>query len=126
MHPLGGARDGDWQTERFDDEPSAEFFQQAVDEAGQQWPTGWVKGQGYITTVSVGDAETRYRFGEGVQLCLHTLTLDALAPCVQPVPEIDQSAATSVFWQAVSNQRPSSCLDITYSGAPSLSSPGAR
>ncbi|MBC2866892.1 DnaB-like helicase C-terminal domain-containing protein [Streptomyces mexicanus] len=38
----------------------------------------------------------------------------------------DQSATTPVFWQAVSSQRPSSCLVITYSGAPSLLSSGLR
>lgn len=36
----------------------------------------------------------------------------------------DQSLTTCVFWHAVSSQRPSSCLAITYSGAPSLSSSG--
>jgi integrase len=57
---LGGRRDGKGQTERFDDEPSAVVFKEAVDAAGQQWPPGWVKGKGFITP----DAhdEERYRF----------------------------------------------------------------
>ncbi|WP_329306848.1 hypothetical protein OG322_22665 [Streptomyces sp. NBC_01260] len=71
---LGGARDGDWQTERFDDEPSAEVFQGAVDDASQQWPTGWIKGQGYITTVSSGDSATKYRFREYALLSVKNRT----------------------------------------------------
>lgn len=64
---LGGARDGDWQTERFDDDTAAKIFKAAVDEAGQQWPLGWVKGKGYITAgEDDGAAETptdeRFRF----------------------------------------------------------------
>jgi integrase len=58
---LGGSRDGDWQAERFDgDEAGAEaadIFCQAVNDAGQQWPPGWVKGVGYIDpTAGVEDA----------------------------------------------------------------------
>ncbi|GAA0907764.1 hypothetical protein GCM10009549_14040 [Streptomyces thermoalcalitolerans] len=49
---LGGRRNGPWQTERFagDEEGrrAAEIFRDAVNEAGQQWPEGWVKGRGYI------------------------------------------------------------------------------
>jgi integrase len=57
---LGGGRNGDWQTESFKEEPAAELFKDAVDEAGQQWPPGWVKGQGYIDPTA--DVEERYRF----------------------------------------------------------------
>ncbi|MEU1815221.1 site-specific integrase [Streptomyces roseifaciens] len=57
---LGGARDGDWQTERFDDEDQAEVFRKAVDDFEQQWPPGWVKGQGYIVQ-GAGD-EKRFIF----------------------------------------------------------------
>ncbi|WP_019548512.1 tyrosine-type recombinase/integrase [Streptomyces sulphureus] len=45
---AGGARSAPFQTERFDDEDSAQVFKAAVDEHGQQWPPGWVKGKGYI------------------------------------------------------------------------------
>ncbi|MXM66733.1 tyrosine-type recombinase/integrase [Streptomyces sp. HUCO-GS316] len=49
---LGGTREGAQQTERFepteDGRESAEVFKEAVNEAGQQWPPGWVKGQGLI------------------------------------------------------------------------------
>lgn len=63
---LGGARDGEWQAERFDGdeagEEAAEIFCKAVNEAGQQWPLGWVKGQGYIDPEAEAPAEDRYRF----------------------------------------------------------------
>ncbi|MEU2487135.1 site-specific integrase [Streptomyces sp. NPDC012617] len=61
---LGGARDGLPQNERFDDEPSAEVFKEAVNGAGQQWPAGWVKGKGFVTTLdgAEADADRRYRF----------------------------------------------------------------
>ena len=63
---LGGARDGEWRSERFDgDEAGAEaaqIFCQAVNEAGQRWPLGWVKGQGYIAPDTEAPDEDRYRF----------------------------------------------------------------
>lgn len=63
---LGGARDGEWQSERFDGdeagEEAAEIFCEAVNEAGQQWPSGWVKGRGYIDPSSEVPDESRYRF----------------------------------------------------------------
>lgn len=46
---LGGARTAPQQTERFDDDDSAQIFCDAVNAAGQDWPIGWVKGQGYIS-----------------------------------------------------------------------------
>ncbi|MFJ3249178.1 tyrosine-type recombinase/integrase [Streptomyces sp. NPDC086782] len=55
-----GSATGDWQTERFDDEDSAKVFKAAVDEAGQNWPLGWVKGKGFIDEASAD--ELRYRF----------------------------------------------------------------
>ncbi|MFF7902434.1 hypothetical protein ACFZCV_27125 [Streptomyces sp. NPDC007920] len=56
----GGSATGDWQTERFDDEDSAKVFKGAVDEAGQNWPPGWVKGKGFIDEASAD--ELRFRF----------------------------------------------------------------
>lgn len=61
----GGGRNGSSQSEKFpaDDPEAAEIFAQAVNEAGQRWPAGWVKGQGYITAEAVeADDEARYRF----------------------------------------------------------------
>lgn len=57
---LGGARSGPFQSERFDDDASAEVFRQAVDDVGQQWPPGWVKGKGYIDPAA--GTEGRYLF----------------------------------------------------------------
>ncbi|MEW2568429.1 site-specific integrase [Streptomyces sp. NPDC047070] len=59
---LGGARDGEWQHERFEDEASAEIFRDAVNEGGQQWPPGWVKGKGYIDPAAGSTDEARFRF----------------------------------------------------------------
>ncbi|MFE7356956.1 hypothetical protein ACFU8Q_28310 [Streptomyces sp. NPDC057543] len=56
----GGKRSDGWQCERFDDEDSAKVFRDAVDEAGQHWPPGWVKGKGYIDPTAAD--ELRYRF----------------------------------------------------------------
>ncbi|MCX4550529.1 MULTISPECIES: site-specific integrase [unclassified Streptomyces] len=57
---LGGARSAPFQTERFDDEPSAEVFKEAVDDNAQQWPSGWVKGAGYVAPTA--GVEARYVF----------------------------------------------------------------
>ncbi|WP_432001534.1 tyrosine-type recombinase/integrase [Streptomyces sioyaensis] len=59
---LGGGRSAPQQVERFDDEESAEVFKDAVNEAGQQWPPGWVKGQGYIDPAADQVDDERYRF----------------------------------------------------------------
>jgi integrase len=56
----GGGRTGEWQHERFDDEDSAKVFKKAVDEAGQHWPVGWIKGKGLIDPATAD--ELRYRF----------------------------------------------------------------
>lgn len=69
---LGGARDGDWQTERFDDEESADVFCAAVDEHGQQWPPGWVKGRGYIDPMA--GVEGRYVFEAYARECIANRT----------------------------------------------------
>ncbi|MEU6423775.1 tyrosine-type recombinase/integrase [Streptomyces spiralis] len=53
---LQGGRGGDWETEKFGDETSAEKFKKLVDAHRQQWPTGWVKGKGFVQeTVLDGD-----------------------------------------------------------------------
>ncbi|MGP3686552.1 tyrosine-type recombinase/integrase [Streptomyces sp. IBSNAI002] len=56
----GGTRQGAGQSESFDNEDDAGVFKAAVDEAGQHWPPGWVKGRGYIAAEQV--AEDAYRF----------------------------------------------------------------
>lgn len=56
----GGTRKGGWQSESFDDPEDAKDFKVQVDEAGQHWPPGWVKGRGYIAAEAA--TETAYRF----------------------------------------------------------------
>jgi hypothetical protein len=63
-----------FQTERFDDEDSAGIFKQAVDEAGQQWPPGWVKGKGYVAPTAGDEDALRYRFDNGAPECLKNRT----------------------------------------------------
>ncbi|MFI9026393.1 tyrosine-type recombinase/integrase [Streptomyces sp. NPDC053560] len=59
---LNGSRSAPQQSERFDDEDSAKVFRAAVDDNGQQWPPGWVKGKGFIDG-SAGEADdAKYRF----------------------------------------------------------------
>src|SRR2546426_222355 len=45
---LQGGRGGSWESERFEDEASAERFKRLVDAHGQQWPPGWVRGEGFV------------------------------------------------------------------------------
>ncbi|MFM9590800.1 tyrosine-type recombinase/integrase [Streptomyces scabiei] len=77
---LGGARTGPQQTERFgpddDGRDAAEVFKAAVDEAGQQWPLGWVKGQGMVSP----DAEDTDRY----RLSRYALTMFELKTGIQP------------------------------------------
>ncbi|WP_411092217.1 tyrosine-type recombinase/integrase [Streptomyces sp. 049-1] len=73
---LGGARNGAWQSERFEgDQAGAEaaaVFCQAVNDHGQQWPPGWVKGQGYIDP-SAG-VEASYMFAAYAAECIKNKT----------------------------------------------------
>lgn len=43
-----GSRTGDWQKELFDELNPAERFRDLVNGHGQQWPPGWVKGEGFV------------------------------------------------------------------------------
>lgn len=69
---LGGARSAPWQTETFDDEPSAEVFKDAVNTNCQQWPPGWVKGEGFITAETADQA--RFMFGNWAHECVANRT----------------------------------------------------
>lgn len=77
---LGGARTGPQQTERFDPDDegreAAEVFAEAVNDAGQQWPLGWVKGQGMVDPDAV-DTD-RYRFA------VYALNMMELKTGIQP------------------------------------------
>jgi len=54
---AGGGRDGAWESETFGVRSHAVRFCRDVDDAGQHWPAGWVKGAGYRqdTTVAPKD-----------------------------------------------------------------------
>jgi len=45
---LGGARDGEWQSETFSSQARALSFKEDVEESEHMWPRGWVKGAGYL------------------------------------------------------------------------------
>jgi integrase len=47
---ASGTRDGKQESEPFQDEKHAEVFRGLVDLNGQQWPPGWVRGQGFVPT----------------------------------------------------------------------------
>ncbi|WUW24231.1 N-terminal phage integrase SAM-like domain-containing protein [Streptomyces sp. NBC_01463] len=59
MWRTGGSRTGQTQRETFDDEEVAKRFRDLVNGHGQQWPPGWVKGEGFVEPdeSSVPDAE---------------------------------------------------------------------
>ncbi|QJS11544.1 site-specific integrase [Streptomyces argyrophyllae] len=69
---LGGSRSAPQQTERFgaDEEgrQAAEVFCQAVNDHNQQWPPGWVKGEGYID--SSAGLEQRFIFRDYARECI--------------------------------------------------------
>ncbi len=44
----GGTRAGTQRYESFTTLTKAERFRIQVEEAGEQWPDGWVKGRGYL------------------------------------------------------------------------------
>ncbi|MEU7029609.1 tyrosine-type recombinase/integrase [Streptomyces sp. NPDC046275] len=56
---AGGTRTGRWCRETFDDVTQAERFRDLVNGHGQQWPPGWVKGEGFVeqTEPQASDAE---------------------------------------------------------------------
>lgn len=53
----GGARGSKEDTETFNSEPEALVFKALVDAAGQRWPTGWVRGQGFAAKEPPPDAQ---------------------------------------------------------------------
>jgi hypothetical protein len=58
---LGGTRDGTYQAETFSagsdaqNLARADGFKKMVDAAGQRWPDGWVKGEGFVRPVGETD-----------------------------------------------------------------------
>ena len=64
---TGGTRAGRWCRETFDDVRQAERFQDLVNGHGQQWPPGWVKGEGFVeaSTAPASDAERFPAYAHG-------------------------------------------------------------
>ncbi|MEP9384226.1 hypothetical protein [Nocardioides sp. KR10-350] len=58
---LGGTREGPYQVETFSagsdaqNLARADGFKQMVQAAGQRWPDGWVKGEGFVRAAGSGD-----------------------------------------------------------------------
>lgn len=48
MWRAGGEKTGKQESETFDDENQAEIFQRLVKGAGENWPAGWVRGEGFV------------------------------------------------------------------------------
>ncbi|MER5882665.1 site-specific integrase [Streptomyces sp. NPDC001941] len=46
-------QDGEWQTENFGDPDAADQFRRLVEAHGNQWPHGWVRGQGFVEEPAV-------------------------------------------------------------------------
>lgn len=49
----GGARGGTWENEKFGDVDDADAFRRLVDAHDQQWPHGWVPGQGFVEQAAI-------------------------------------------------------------------------
>ncbi len=86
---LGGTRSGGYQSETFaagsdaQNLSRAEAFRELVDAAGQRWPDGWVKGQGFVrpldwTTSSPGRSASAARFTDVAETYVdHLVALSA-------------------------------------------------
>ncbi|MFF4666433.1 tyrosine-type recombinase/integrase [Streptomyces sp. NPDC001282] len=48
MWRAGGTAGGKQESEVFDEEPAAERFKDLVNGHGQNWPLGWIRGQGFV------------------------------------------------------------------------------
>jgi hypothetical protein len=46
-------QDDAWQSESFALEHEAHYFKYLVEQAGNRWPTGWIKGHGFVTASDV-------------------------------------------------------------------------
>jgi hypothetical protein len=67
---LGGRRDGAYQSETFSagtdaqNLARADGFKKMVDAAGQGWPDGWVRGEGFVRPVGTDPLTAPPRFHE--------------------------------------------------------------
>ncbi|WP_232107812.1 MULTISPECIES: hypothetical protein [Streptomyces] len=48
MWRAGGTAGGKQESEVFDEEPAAQRFEDLVNGHGQNWPPGWIRGQGFV------------------------------------------------------------------------------
>ncbi|WP_260463047.1 hypothetical protein [Streptomyces sp. TRM72054] len=48
MWRAGGTAGGKQESEVFDEEPAAQRFKDLVNGHGQNWPPGWIRGQGFV------------------------------------------------------------------------------
>jgi len=75
---LGGTRDGAPQTETFTTPERAASFKLDVEDAGQRWPQGWVKGYGYRqvdpSTPTLSDVANSYFDRQEQRVKLNKLT----------------------------------------------------
>ena len=61
---AGGGREGAWESETFGIRTHAVRFCRDVDDAGQHWPAGWVKGAGYLQDTIAPKDPTFVDFGK--------------------------------------------------------------
>ena len=61
---TGGGREGAWESETFGVRGHAVRFRRDVDDAGQHWPDGWVKGVGYQQEIETPTDPSFVDFGK--------------------------------------------------------------
>jgi integrase len=109
---------GRWQSDIFDTERKALRFRLDVEDAGDQWPAGWVPGVGYVTATATTAERTAFRgFAEqylntrtavsDYQMARYRSALKRLAEHFPTVEEIDdQAVATWVRWMLAAGRAP--------------------
>jgi integrase len=111
-------QDGRWQSDIFDTERKAQRFKFDVEDAGNQWPAGWVPGIGHVKDVGAAAGQTI--FPELAEQYLNTRTavsdyqmsryrsvIKQLAEHFPIMEEIDdQAVATWVRWMRAEGRAP--------------------
>ncbi|MER7787801.1 hypothetical protein [Streptomyces sp. NPDC097640] len=57
-------QDGEWQTEKFGDQDSADAFKSLVEAHSGRWPYGWVRGEGFVEQPEVPGDMTFLAYAE--------------------------------------------------------------